>query len=362
MRRLLCLALVGLAAGCSPAAKPEPIWVGHLGPLSGPDRDVGEESVRAIGAVLEQAQQDDFKVTGGRPVGVRHVDGASGKARAEAVRLLAVNGVSALIVGPGLGDVEGVVAAARSHPAPVIVLDEVADPPSSSGVVLLGPDPAARGEKLAEAARETLKISKVAVVVDPSRPVCARLAEAFARTWRDKGGESRSWNLPALQGPEGYGPVPGWQAEAVLLAVPSSMLLDPKRPLAPLVKGQTILYGGEDTEALARGDLLRGEAHKELLGVTAYRGKDDLTAEGKKLFEALAKKPGPPPGRASALAADGIRFMLEAMLSAKGAARDRLRDAFAEASAFETVCGPLEKRDARLYRPLFVVRHPPAKE
>jgi len=361
MKRLLLLALVlALAAGCSPPPKPEPIWVGHLAPLSGPDREVGEESIRAMQTVLEQAQADDFKVSG-RHVGVRHVDARHDRARAEAIRLLAVNNVSALIVGPGVTNVEEVVAAARSHPAPVVVLDEVADVQGGPGVMLLGPDPAARGEKLAESARETLKLTRVAVVVDPSRPVCVRLAEAFTRAWRDKGGESRSWNLPALRGPEGYGAIPGWQPEAVLLAVPASMLLDAKRPLAPLVKGQTILYGGEDTEALARGDLLRGEAHKDLLGVTAYRGKDDLTAEGKALFAALEKKPGPPPGRASALAADGVRFMLEALNSAKGPARDKLRDAFAETSAFETVCGPMEKRDGRLYRPLFVVRQTPPK-
>src|SRR4051794_143494 len=178
MNRLLCvLSVMALAAGCLPSpSKTETVWVGHLAPLSGPDRETGEEAVRAMKLAVEQAREDRVSVRG-RPVGVRHVDSASAAARAEATRLLAINGVSALIVGPGVGKVDEIVAAARPHGAPVIVLDEVAEVPDYSGVVLLGPDPAHRGEKLAAVARER-KLAKVAVVTDEARPVCVRLAEA----------------------------------------------------------------------------------------------------------------------------------------------------------------------------------------
>lgn len=356
MKRLLCLALVGLVAGCTPPPRPEPVWVGHLAPQTGPSREAGEESIRAMQFALEQARADNFLVNG-RFVGVRHVDSApdKGRARAEAIRLLAVNGVSALIVGPEVGNADEVVAAAQAQLAPVIVLDEMADPPNVASVVLLGSDPVARGEKLAEAALERLKGVKVAVVIDGSRPVCVRLAEAFVRVWREKGREARSWS-----GADQSEAIRTWAPDAVLLAVPAATLRDPKRPLTSLVKGQTILYGGEDVEDLVRGDLLRGEEPASLLGVTAFEGKQGLTDEGKKLFEGLEKK-REPVGRASALALDGIRLLLELMKSAKSASREKLREALAEMTSFETVCGEMKWREYRPRRPLFVVQRPAGK-
>ena len=79
-------------------------------------------------SVLAKAHEEDFTVTG-RHVGVRHVDAAKGDARAEAIRLLAVNRVAALIVGPGVKNLDDILAAARAHPTPVIVLDEVVQAP-----------------------------------------------------------------------------------------------------------------------------------------------------------------------------------------------------------------------------------------
>src|SRR5438045_2221500 len=107
--RVGLLLLAALLAGCSGRSPEETVWVGHVAPLSGPARDRGEQAVQAIELALEQAEADGF-TAGGRPVGVRHVDAAGGKARAEAVRLLTVNRVAALIVGPGVPEADEVVA------------------------------------------------------------------------------------------------------------------------------------------------------------------------------------------------------------------------------------------------------------
>jgi len=295
MKRLVCLLSLALIAGCS-SSKPETIWIGHLVPLSGPDRETGEESVRAMQLVLEKARADGFTVAG-RPVGVRHVDSATDKMRAEATRLLAVNGVSALIVGPGAGDVAEVIAAARSHSAPVIVLDEVAEAPDYSGAVLLGSDPTQRGEKLAEVAREQLKFTKIAVVID-KKPGCVRLAEAFMADWRKGKGESRSWNLSTLSDGEGHEAIRAWKPDAILLAVPASLLRDKKRPLALLVTGQAILYGGEDDGDLARGDLLRDERILGLTGVYGVRRDARADAGGQEIVRGADGQTGRATGSA----------------------------------------------------------------
>src|SRR5262245_24786782 len=94
MRAWLVLAVV--AAGCGGRRTPEPGWVGHVAPLSGPERGRGESARRGILLAVEEANSAS---EGGRPLAVRHADGAR-DARAETVRLLAVNRVAALLAGP----------------------------------------------------------------------------------------------------------------------------------------------------------------------------------------------------------------------------------------------------------------------
>src|SRR5262245_30954192 len=234
MRPFLTLALLCLAAGCASKARPEPIWVGHLAPLSGADREQGEASIRAIQTVLEQAREDDFTVAG-RSVGVRHVNSATGTARAEATRLLAVNRVAALIVGPGVTEVEEILAAARSHSAPVIVLNEMARPPDSSDVILLGLDPGWRGEALAKVAKEKLKASSAVIVVDSENPVWVALADSFEAQWRKGKGRSRRLDLAALQEPATRKQLSAAPPDVYLAAVPTARLNDPKAHLGELL-------------------------------------------------------------------------------------------------------------------------------
>src|SRR4051794_13928169 len=98
-RYLLLVAV--LLAGCTSSSQPEPIWVGHLTPLSGSGRNQGEQAVAAMNLTLEQSREE-----AGRPLGVRHADSAKDTARAEAVRLLSVNRVCALVIGPGVANRE----------------------------------------------------------------------------------------------------------------------------------------------------------------------------------------------------------------------------------------------------------------
>jgi ABC-type branched-subunit amino acid transport system substrate-binding protein len=121
MRAALVLSLL-LFSGCSRKAEPEVLWIGHVAPLTGPRRERGEAAVRAVELLIEQARAD------GKKVAVRHVDAESkATARAEATRLLAINRVLALLVGPGIEDIDDVTAAARAHEAGVIVLEQDPD-------------------------------------------------------------------------------------------------------------------------------------------------------------------------------------------------------------------------------------------
>ncbi len=120
MRRCWLL-LLTLLVGCSRSAETEPLWIGHLVSTSGPHRERGEEAIQAIDLVIQQLKTEK-KTFFGREVWVRHVEATDrATARAEMVRLLAVNRVLAVIVGPGLEDPAEVVATARSQGSAVIV-------------------------------------------------------------------------------------------------------------------------------------------------------------------------------------------------------------------------------------------------
>jgi hypothetical protein len=116
--------LVVLLMGCS-SATPEPVWYGHIGITD-------EETLRAV---RERLQAEDAA-----HVRIRHV-APSENPRAVAVRLLALNGVKGLILGPGVTEVAQVVAAVRPYEVPVLVLQE-SEP--IDGARILGGKPGTR--------------------------------------------------------------------------------------------------------------------------------------------------------------------------------------------------------------------------
>lgn len=356
LRHLCILALLALLAGCTTRAKPEPIWIGHITPLSGPRRESGEEAVRAIESVLTSAHEENLGV-GGRPVGVRHVDSVK-DGRAEATRLLAVNRVAALLVGPGVENVEDILAAARSHSAPVVVLDEVASPPDWSGAFLLGPDPAQRGRALAKYAREKLKLGKVAALVDSDRTSGVVFAEAFAKAWRQEGGTLREWDLAALSQPGRKAEVRAFAPAALLVAVPGAQLEKASEAWSDLADGRVLLFGGESGADVRLGWKPDEKDVAGLYGVAAFAAKAKLPEPGQKFLDALGKRQGSPPGRSAVFAADGIRFVLDGLKAAGTPQREALQKALEGIREFESLTGTMTWQERRPVRTLYVVRSP----
>jgi hypothetical protein len=350
-----------LLAGCASSARPEPLWVGHLAPLSGAAGDEGEQAVAAMNLALEQARADEFSVAG-RPLGVRHVDTARGTGRSEAVRLLGVNRVAALVVGPGVQRPEEVVAAARLHGAPVLVLDELPDVPRErGGVVLLAADPARRGEALAELARSELKRTRAAVLVDEARPVCTALASGFARTWRTSKGELRRWKVDDLRHPSAIEELKRFGPDLLLLAVAAD------RPAwwnESLAGRAAILYGGEDRGGPPLPWLDQGAKDgPAVYTATVFSTLGRLPEEGRNRLDALEKKQGQAPGPTAALALDAVQWLqqrAEALnkLVQATTLKSRLEvlDEMAPLESFDSVTGTMHWQEGRPVRPLFVVR------
>jgi ABC-type branched-subunit amino acid transport system substrate-binding protein len=354
----LCICLVVLlAAGCRPKKPPEPVWLGHLAPLGGTNRAQGEDAVQSMQLVLEMAREKDWQV-GGRGVGVRHVDASGGKARAEAVRLLAVNQVAGLILGPGLTDAEEVAAEARTHEAGVVLLDEVAEVPAGPGVIPLGPDPARRGRALAQLARTQWKKPRVAVLLDGRDRISAAVVGSFESVWRQAGGSLREWNITDKADLPGVtGDLTGFKPEVVLVSVPVLRL----RELAGLLPAVPVLYGGPDVD---EEELLRDAASlpagSTLHTATAFTSAADLSEPGKQWRERFEKDRRKPPDRGAALACDGLKLMMSALEQAnsKGltSLRAQLREALSGIKEFESVTGKVVWKDHQPVRAMFLVR------
>src|SRR6516162_7241350 len=98
MRLLLALAipLAFAVLGCSGKSTTEPIWIGHIATITGPDKAAGEHARQGIQLAVEEANQDDNRILG-RKVMVRHANAKpdGDGAEAQAVRLVSINKVVA---------------------------------------------------------------------------------------------------------------------------------------------------------------------------------------------------------------------------------------------------------------------------
>jgi branched-chain amino acid transport system substrate-binding protein len=356
-RTIAFLLLMLLSAGCGPGKPPEPIWMGHLAPLTGTNREQGEEAVQSMQQILEIGREKDWQAAG-RSLGVRHVDAGGGQARAEAVRLLAVNRVAGLILGPGLADAEEVAAAARAHEAAVVVLDEAAEAPAGPSVILLGPDPARRGRALAHLARTQWKKPRVAVLLDGGDRISTAVSGAFTSGWRQAGGSLREWNIgDKSESSTIKEDMAKFQPEVVLVAVPAPRL----RELAGLLPAVAVLYGGPDVD---EEELLRNTtalpAGATLHAATAFTSAATLTDPFKEWCRRFEKSQRKPPGRSAVLAYDGLGLMMTALEQenpkASNNLRTRLRDALPGIKEFQGATGKIVWKDSQAVRPIFLVR------
>ena len=114
-----------LLCGCGPRAEEEPVWVGLVASFSGPDKSGGLQVKQGTGLAVDDAVNQRVE---GRRLAVVTVDdrGSDESVRAEAVRLLSVNRVAALIGGADAGRAAVLAQAAQPYGVPTVLPSEVA--------------------------------------------------------------------------------------------------------------------------------------------------------------------------------------------------------------------------------------------
>jgi branched-chain amino acid transport system substrate-binding protein len=355
-RLLLAGLLLPLAlAGCGPKTAAEPVWVGHLVPLTGTERAQGERAVQGVRLAVDEARAADMTVAGHR-IAVRHADshGRVDTAQAEAVRLLAVNRVAALLGGPDPAVGEQLVLTAQPYEAPVVLPCELADPPAGKGVVSLGAAPSWRGKVLARYAAEDLKAAHAVVLTDSRNLVAMRLASGFTQSWRegskrtvDEWSYAKDAELADLKDR-----VAGAKPDVVLVAAPAHDFPKLRAQLHAAGVKTALLYGGEDVGAENFREPREG-ADVYLATVYAAEG---LAARGKDFARRYEERFHVAPDLAAAQAYDAARLLFAAMHRAQDVSSARIREELARGEPFESVTGPVLWKDGEPRQRLFVVR------
>ena len=363
MRRTLALLAAGLCLpGCSGASAPAPVFLGHLAPLSGPDRDTGTSAVRGIGLAVQAADKDPAHGAG-RVVKVIHTDtqGQLDAFEAEAVRLVKVNRVAALLGGSTPEEVE------RLERAGVAVVSPCGGRPRTrnDGVLCTGIAPARQGQLLARFAAEQFAKKQVLVLADEARDSSITLAEAFARAFQAAGtkkGEKAPARPPVLR----YGKaiklselarrIREEKPEAVLLAGALADLRALRLALGE--KGPVLLFGGADGNVRS----LREAGGKGAVYLVTAFVPDADTPQARAFVKKYRELYAEEPDVHAAQAYDNTRLLCAAVRRTgenvtSAAVRDELTGLKDWVKDFQGLTGPLVAgADRQLLRPAFVVR------
>lgn len=369
--------MVGLfaLAGCNTSPEPTPFWIGHLAPLTGPHKSIGENARLGIFLAVEQANRDPETWGAGRPVRFLHADtyGDHDAFGAEATRLAVINRVTALMGGTRPADIREFARLNRPGLCLVTPIGRSGGLPDVGNVFFTGLTPAQTGRALARFAADQ-GLGQIILLIDgddPSgefRAVADVFQERFLSWWQKK----HPGRKPILEGPKRYGknfmPL-AKRAQQIVHQVSQSSQEKKNKPQAILLAGQPaavkvlreemrsvqlpVLFGGADGSI--REFLEEPETSHDIYVATAFT-PDAGTDRVRQFVETFKKRFGEEPDLHAALAFDDARILFAALRQTVPPGTARLDQALAATKDFAGLTGPLSfGNDGQAQRPVFIV-------
>lgn len=343
---LLALAL-GFLAGCARRAEPEPLRVGHVASSEGPG---GRAAGHARQAILLAAEEADR--AGPRPITVYHPQRGGGAAELEpqAVRLVTVNRVTALLAGEEAALAEGLEAVAQNYAVPLLTPADLPRRAPPSYVFCTGLTPGRRGRLLARfAAHEFLPLPFLVLVAADA--ASGELADAFMQELAKAGGTMVGGKRTYTGTAELASLVrQAARVEAVLLAGPAADVAGLDR--LALGKKAPVVWGGPEA-----GRATLEEARPAQMVYLATVCPVEASPHAREFAQHYRERFGEAPGVAAIIAYDDARLVFEAARRAKSPDGPGLREALEGLKGFEGLTGAMtfgEDHVAR--RPAFIVR------
>lgn len=347
-RRFLLAAPLLTVAGCSRKATPEPLLIGHVAPLTGVDRLAGERERNGILLAVKEANANLQNKE--RPLNVLHVDsrGKLDQARHEAVRLVTLNKVLAVLGGRDQAVADQLGQAIQAYPD-VLLTPAVHAAVGLDGVFSLDVASAFRADCLADFAA-SLNVKRALIVADPSSAACARVADSFALKWRSADG--RTADSRDLSGEKAAQKIADWltssRAEVLVFAGKASDLVAAGKLTLP------VLFAGEETEWRRLERL--SDAPTKLHAATVHV-PEKFDAAGQTFLENYRKEFFEPADFDAWRGYELMRVLTHTVRKEKVTAALALREGFIRKDAtFPGLTGPFTFKDNRAVRPLYIVQ------
>jgi branched-chain amino acid transport system substrate-binding protein len=361
-------------AGCGGKTEKPPLWIGHIAPLSGPDKAAGESARRGIRLAVEEANKHPDEQGAGQPVRVLHANsrGDPEAFGAEATRLVRVNRVVGLLGGSSAEDIKAFRRLEGTGVCLVSPAGSVGESARGGNVFFTGLTPAQQGKGLARFAAQK-GFTNVLVLVDTeeSSGRGRALADAFKDKFPQIVNKKRPRRKGVVTGPWRYGAdVPlKKRLRQVVRAVKMADSGKTPRVDAILVAGKPeavvkireetalsrlpVFFGGEEGNIRTLAE--EPETNHNLYLATAFvadAGTDQAAAFVKKFKERFSEEPDV----CAALAYDDARLLFTALRQAKNLDADSVRTALGNLKEFASLTGPLSFSDGQARRTAFIVR------
>ncbi len=356
MLRHLCLLILLLpVCGCSQKGAPETILVGHIAPLSGPDRALGEQERQAIVLALEADQQDP--IVPNRKLSVIHVDdrGTIAQAQAEATRLITLNRVVGLLGGEEDAEAEKLASTIQPYGVTLVTPASLASVAGLSCVYSSNVTPRAHGRALAQFAADQLKAKRAVVLVEDRNAYCNAVAAAIVENWPgEKPDQVKLVPFDHEPRADPLGQRLARETADVLLFAGSAKNF---RTLHDQLKvGKQVVpfvFAGENRE------WLRLQADPSLCaGVYAaslYSGPEEWSPKQKEFVASYQKRFRTDPGVPAFQAYEGARLLFEGLRHAKGSV-PKTREELGKLRDFASFTGALAMHKQHASRPLYIVQ------
>jgi branched-chain amino acid transport system substrate-binding protein len=342
IRRSLSLVAILFVYGCSGKTPLEPVLVGHVAPLSGSERSVGEHARHGILLAVEEANAgiDSSAVP---PVKVLHADGHGDDMGPIATRLISVNGVAALLGGMTPSEIGILAAAAKPYNVPLVTPGSYEGAAGDPNVFPTGLPPTCQGTVLAQFALENLKAKRalIATNVDDKRPTLDRaqsqaISAAFANGIRRAGGDvNTEFTYKSFEELRNATVKARADKPAVMLlaGVPDDLTA---LSTAGREERPSVLFAGIDGVSNRIRSLPSADG---VYIVTAFTS--DGTPAAIEFSRKYQDRFGELPDADAGLAYDAARVLIDALRRARGRESARLPQALEEVKEFATLGGPL---------------------
>jgi branched-chain amino acid transport system substrate-binding protein len=346
--------LSAISSGCGRTSVAEPIYFGHIAALSGAAKAAGEEARKGIDLALDEVNNSE-RQGDERPISVLHVDSHddANNLQPEAVRLISVNHVVALLGSMEITNAERLGKAAQPYDVPVVSFAELPATPPLDNLFSANATLAFYGSTLAQFVSHELKAKNSAVLVDERQANALALAEVITKEFSASGEfHAEEWHFKTEQELAGLAErLNQEEIKAVVLAGSEPDLTGLRSKLKPMKSELPVVYAGSGTGLdLPASDL------RALSGVYTVTPFVASGAEQAPFVKKYTEKFHQKPGALAALAYDGIHLLASALRKSASSKAERLKASLQEPGLeFTDLFGKLRMDKAHgVKRPLFI--------